>query len=587
MNSLTIINRKVLVLCAELPDLRSIQNPKACHFILFRAELSLNSMFKEFSYETLDTFIEIKDYDQVRKQLDKEWQDFLKNNLSLPNLHHYHYHFSNNRTSVLFWQIFLEKIITKYRPELIYLPDNMSQPGILELCDEPSTKSFFKFLNWALRQSILLYSIQSGLNIVYYREVSNLLNKQYQKRKYLDILFNRFLALWEKKSHYLSKLTCLNNGGIKPLLLVTQKPKAAQLLNAFVKNKIKYKLSTYEKLKLELYKYSGLSRSRFTFRFQYDQKTSTIDPLEKWLVSICRFHDSILDSNIHQLLDKYQSPFITDGQHDPMIRRVSDYISKTDNWLICTIPEGGLSFFSMEKNEIFLFRDHNNLVHCLGSEHDQEVYNRIDHASTSIVCGYNTAYQNSAFYGHILRKFLKWFCGARGKTIVFYDHHPFYNRDMGIVRTNAVDESRMYAGIRSLLRNLNTSDFYILTSTRGHYPKFSLLSGGKVYVSGLHFSILVQCADILISGQSSIILETLNLSKPVMCWHPFDEVPNHFSFLNHVESNVYRPVSKEEDILKTTNFLLTATQNEFYKYKKYLADPNYIGLIKIIQKSSS
>jgi hypothetical protein len=573
-----------LVICTGIPILKTIPDPADCLFVLSNAEVLLRGELEQYPCVSLEDFLDPQDYDQVRHDLAEEWDVILQRYNSHTLLANYFFNFSNCRTATLFWSRQLKRLFDWYKPKTIWLSKKILDKEPILLGDDGD--SFRKFLAWAFQELLINASELQGCDIKYYEESFNttkdISNDKNLRNEIIENFISRLICVIDKASHLTAKVLGNHLPSDKPILIVAQISKIHRLIDCLVKNKKPYRVFTYNQARNMLFTIAGCPDAQFSFSINPFYDSSISLTLENWLCSLSRFHETITDNAIASFLDKFNSPIITDGEHDPIVARINQFIAKEQSRKIFTIPEGGLNFFSFAKSERYHLPDHNNLVRFLSSPFDLQLCLKQENShQCAKVCGYGTSLRYSRFYGDILRLFLRLF-KARGKRIIFYDHAPFDKEYIGIYRTNARPEKLMHSEVRSITDVFDRSLYHVITSNRGMISKFKHSCQGSVSITRLHWSVLAWCADVVISRESTILLECLKLGRPVVFCDPYPDYPAVYEYLKKVTSNGYRFVSDPGLVVHAVEQLMTEPPNQSL-FDYYMSDPHYAEMISCMK----
>ena len=585
MTSLRNNPKDQIVMCMQAPDLNTIDNPSNCVFIALSPELLTGEAISLFAPELLDEYISLQDYDEIRHILIKEWKVFLSKNYGNISLEDYFYYFSLCRTPTLFWSRQIKRIFSKYTPKIIWLPNAILKSDPVVIGGDSST--YEQFLAWSFQKLLIDESVRHRCEIKYFQEShksarkisytpkNSLLNK-------LETIVSRSINALDRILHFMAPfIISTQRAEDKPILISAQISKIKRLIDCLVIQRKKFKILSYDELENKLFVTAGQSNTSFSFELASFSKASISEALEAWLCHLCRYHDCITEDVIDDFLINYKPPMITDGGHDPIIARINRYIAKSNGWKIFVVPEGGINSFSFNKCERFILPSHDNLIRYLSSSFDlQHCVNQGESRSRVQISGYGTALRFFRVYGRFLRFILRLY-KARDKTIVFYDHAVFHRENIGIFRTNARPERLLCAEVNGLTSLLDSSRFYLISSERGETSKFRFSAQRSVFLSRLHWSVLAWCADVVVTRESTILLESLKIGRSVVYYDPHSEFPDVYPYLKDLTFKGYRYVSNPEGLVQAINEL-TSENPDPASFDFYMSDPVYANLLRLL-----
>ena len=534
-------------------------------------------------------FISSNDHKYAKRLLENEWAA-RRESAHTPGLHYYEYAFSLYYTPCIFWEIAIRKAIGHFQPAKILVPDTVLKPKMVRLPEDPllDEESIIRLL-----RAIVLHRCTATCAETLPRGGIYKRNRKKSLRSTIRLVrpgrvLTKLLLSAELLPGYLSYFPVQvdkSQKSTKPLLIVAQALKARKLTNDLRLEKIKFDLLSYS----ELYeKIDALlsDRSEFEFRICVPERNDPGEILAEWLGTLSNYHDRVLDPCIPLLLAPYNKLFITDGDHCPVIRRIDNYIKSQANMWTCTIPEGGFDMYQYAGLEVFRLKDHDRLLRCTISERSmQHASDMWGSRARKLVIGYETRLKASGFIGRFVHRLLLALRITRGKPIIFYDYPYRSHSDLGICRTNCSAYAEVIRNIQAMCEYLALHEYLVLTNAqRG--AEIRPFAGPRFIVSTLHWSLLASVADIVISTDSSIISECLNIQRPVVVWNPDTKRTNPLKYLTThcVSKCCVMEVNNKNKLGHAIAMASNVNNQDFTAYKSVMSDFNSEGLRKFLKQ---
>jgi hypothetical protein len=132
-----------------------------------------------------------------------------------------------------------------------------------------------------------------------------------------------------------------------------------------------------------------------------------------------------------------------------------------------------------------------------------------------------------------------------------------------------------------LIDALRSQGFEIFSNSRellGAVRLESAAGGGLRVRYGLDWYEIAESCDVVISVDSSIILESLVISKPVIVYHPawYREYENIYSVAyDAIKSDVMKFASTPEEAVAAIRELVDSPKMDFHKYEYFLAQEQW------------
>ncbi len=467
--------------------------------------------------QTYSEYITSEDFDRIRTLIQEEWLNIVKRE-TRTDLSHYEYHFYNCYTASHFWELAIRRAILKNQPNTIWISESISTSGKLMLPDDHIT-CLGTFNEWMLNRSIL-----KVLNEVrpHVRTYSDEKHKATDKRKDLSrhLSVPSLLAIERAVSVKLpSMLKDLLNSDRKfqKVLIIAQSTKTLRLEQALFKSGVNFQVSSYDSTKKAIRELGA--NTDFIHELEFNHETNCLDALIDWITHISLYHDKVFDQKIAEFLRVHCSTIlITDGDHDPVVRRIDKYTRNHPGYTLFTVPEGGYDMDRYPSCETFRLKPHHNLIKCvLSRENADRIENNNTEARETLVIGYDTSLVLARLIGRIIRFLIKIIAGRKYKAIVFYDYSCISKSDLGIIRVNRIPYKDEILSTKQISAALAESNYLILSHRRS-IKEYSRYFPRTFIHLGFHWSLLASIADVVISNSSSIVSESLAIKRPVLLW---------------------------------------------------------------------
>lgn len=565
--------KKKLVFCANFPSFEDIPNSKECHYILFRAELSIVPEFQSYSFETLATFFDKDDYEIIGKQLAAEWENVLN---KFSQLKYYHYYFIINRCPVLFWDRIIKKILAKYQPDLLYIPNiDLSIP--IELSMDGDGNSRNKFLDFCLYNLFLSNAV--GYKYLKYNES----HKDFDfvagnSMKFVSILINKFTGL-SIRFYFKSFFPFYRKKPNEKVLVLAQPPKVLYLLKFLKKKKVNFEFQTYS----QFYKNNCINYLAECLKVSSlgESTLGLLDILLKWLDSIWNRDKYLFPILCQKISYKYPLGIISDGEHIPFLRYLSSDNNRHKTKLI-TIPEGALSFSYYQAYDVMRIPTNNNIIRFFNSFFDKVKFQQKSNLNIPFyICGYSSIMPFSYILGFLLKKY---FVHKFGNNLLFIFLDEWFElKDYGLWNINIRDMSIVYGDSYALIEEIQKMNVVLFTNNRSPgFLRFIQSKGLKVFNIDVHWSILASACHLVVSRESSIVVENILLCKPTIIFDTEKTFAGVYEYLYHVKSDCLKVVNNKDELSGVIYSMSSEVKDQYYKYSSFISKPNYEDLVKQI-----
>ena len=115
---------------------------------------------------------------------------------------------------------------------------------------------------------------------------------------------------------------------------------------------------------------------------------------------------------------------------------------------------------------------------------------------------------------------------------------------------------------------------------RRRRQNLGLVLNAQYFSLRLHWSVLAWCADVVVTRESTILLE-LKIGRSVVYYDPHSEFPDVYPYLKDLTFKGYRYVSNPEGLVQAINEL-TSENPDPASFDFYMSDPVYANLLRLL-----
>jgi len=589
---------KDLVICTDMPSNEFLHRHPNCYYVLFNEDLVFDHRIENTWHHPYSAYISESDYKETRDEANRIWHKFTAST-SDRSIYFYRYVYYNHLVPILFVKGVLQKLL-RLSFERVYLSESFKNASDISLnLWQPDTYNE-KFIEWSIYPLVKEILAASRQKPFHYSVGDN--NSHFQNRK-RQLIWRSLINAVETSINLASMLidvtfkpslfnNCYDAGTkSKRVLIIAQTRKSAHLISNLRSQKI-----SYQRLTVGAFYKLALGNSEIKSNPQYyinSPNNRPLDCLNEWINSSHDLHLQALPAALSKILDNYANVIITDNETDPILYYLNSSISVSTSNHIVVIPEGAMSNYHQNTEDVFMLFNHKRMLRCfIGSdEKEQSKLALSPHLMSSnlcetYVCGYNTSLKYSRALGRIIKAFLNLFGALRGKIIIYYNV-PYLEKDSFLPRIYKLPKYQKYRHIIELLSSLPSSQFLFISSIRGAEPAVHLPQFKKICFSNLHWSILASIADLSIVSDSSIGPEIMLNGKPVLKWLPSPMITNDiFAYLDVLPSSVYRKVTNYSELLEAIEKMavpLTTNLKCQDAIQEYIQQPRYHDLTRRIR----
>ena len=575
-----------LLVCTRPPDLSKLDKQliKECHIICLRERAVFgHRKGPQKKAQAYTEYITELDYDNAREAIQELWRDIVANE-TRTDLDHYEYNFCSYYTPVHFWELALRRAILTKRPKRIWISESISRSGRLTLTED-HIAGIADLNEWMLNRCILKVINEFMPEV---RTLPDLQNKNEKRKKgtsnYLRLPSLLAIERLLRIGLAFRLKTIFSASKSRNVVIIAQKTKTLRLECALKSQGVNYILYSYASAERCIAK--PPHNIDFCFALDYDSTTSPLDALVQWITAVSLYHDKVLDQNIDTFLDSNKAKVvITDGDSNPLVRRLNKYIKGREGYSIVTIPEGGFDMDRQAPNETYRLKPHRNHIKCVLSE---ESLHRLEPEKSKfkdiIVIGYDTSLVLARLIALPIRFAVKLLTNNKFKGIIFYDYPFFTSQELGILRTSATPEIEELYITDQISRILADTDYLVVSHLRcidvytKYFPK-------RFIHVGFHWSLLAHTADVVVSTSSSIVSECLSIKTPVLLWQPKSKGVKAFEYLTSKipPLKTIKTVSRSSEVEPALNELLKVTEEDFKESDRYAPIPNHPIVAKRIR----
>lgn len=561
------------------------------HFICIKDDVARLLNTKGYAATSIWEFASQSDHDAAMSKYSQLLKS-LYGQLDSGESGFYDYPFSLFAIPCIFWELAISRCLSRLQPTHLLIPKLCHSNNQLTLGSDPMA-SYEKFLQWA---SVILIEelAQQSVEVVEAYDISPLLSRSSEKQpaSIVDIclsLLNLSAILIDKLGHVIqgTSIGRENHYGSrsKSLLLLAQPAKSRHLRSYLNRHRINY--SAPKSYCGYLRDCTGSlmhdERHPFSYTLRVSPQSTLYHSISDYFSRLDLYDGSIYPSLSKVFFESHSSPLITDAYHDSFVRRLYAQIQGLKGWKFISIPEGADSFYARPATDQFAKPSGLNHIKYVFSHNERQLgIDSGESPDTINVCGYNTSLLTSSFYGHLLRLILRLFLGAADKKIIFYNHHLVRNSDLGVDRLSEFNDKQLSEDIAGLLASIDLSEYYILTSGRCSQKRLELIGCGSIRRVNMHWSILSQACDVMISSRSSLLPEAAALGVPTIFWDPRPIEINrvYATTLSSCTQVVHSSAELRSALLRV--FSRRSPRRQVDTHAKYLSPPRYLRLIREI-----
>ena len=576
-----------VVLCLTRPSRVASERFQKCKFIYIDGSIPFTNKQSVPNGTCLGEFLSKDEYKSIDDKISRQWHSLCSsaNDATEPEIRHIKYVYIKHLTPIAIFERSLELALKTYNPQRItFLESGSSQINRASLNTLYPHDLESSFIEWAAKKTISRLAKRQGARIDFYIDSNNFARSSNSRSlinsnaEYLINILGRlsnytYRAILELISNFTIKRTQKNR---KRILLITQKPKSFQL-RCFLKGiGIPFKNMSLE----EFYCFLGIEEAsnKPEYQLQLPKDKDNILPdifLKDWMIQMTKNQERFCRTAFKRYFRMFDSPLMTDAEHSAIVNRLSQEINAYPGWIICSLPEGGMSNFSQTDASHSVFEDHQSLVRGFGSQIEESDFSSCHQAKgENFICGYGTALSSCHLLAPLVRRFITLKHFQRKNKKIAYVNAPFIYPYWWTSRTTHEPVHNKYRAMYDLIGQLLLGDYLIVASARGCTPNFMELFSDRIYFSNLNWSILASASDICIVSDSSIGPEILNLSRPVLKWTPDYFVSlDPFYYLTELGVKNFKEVKNVEEILPSADELIQklCAQRE----GPHLNEPNY------------
>lgn len=579
-----------LIICTEIPSDEFLASNTEAYYVLFDEDLMFDQRMKVHKHDPYSEFINELDYSKIRDESNRIWDCFTAS-VNNSNIFFYRYNYFNHLVPILFINNVIQKLLSMNFRRVWCSASFKSKRDIYLDLWQPDlfNQSFIEWSIYAITTDTLQALSQKPCHYAV-----NVKNNHTQKKK-TQLILPYVINLVETSTNIVAMLldnifkpSFLNNKyssrkNTKKVLIIAQPRKSAHLVSNMRKQHISYqRLSSQDFSELVLVN-SGIE---ICLRFSIDSHINKpIDHLNDWINRSCLLHSQTLPTAFNRIFEQYANVFITDDETNPISYHLSKAISRFPGKYIVVIPEGAMSNFHQNKEDVFMLPNHKSMLRCFLGNDDLET-NKVLSSPTSMVtnlfdsyiCGYNTSLRFANIFGRIIKSIVK-AAGVYHNKIIIYYNTPYIESHSFVPRMYCMPKHRKYKHMIELLSVLPSSRFLFICSVRGAEPALGLSQFKRIYFSNLHWSILASIADLSIVSDSSIGPEIMLIDKPVISWLPSPLITNDmFAYLDSLPPGLYRSVTSSFELLEAVSQMAFAqwTNPKFQdSIREFVQTPRY------------
>lgn len=506
---------------------------------------------------------------------------------------------------VFFWERALANIFKEINPSFIFVSNKCLTEEVLCLGSDLFGDSRKSFSEWSLRYCIDCVFKETSRHKEYYkyddssRSEPVLVPKAQRIIAFCEKTINKLVSSIGSSSSVMSFL-CVYTSAVlfreefRPILVSVQPGKVRRLRQLLWKQGRRiHNISPDELFRIISSEYGGAPAS---FSFSHHINNADVHPTalaSLWFGALIKYYRQYIEPGIYDFMQAYRGEFITDASHHPIVHAISREIKRNKGWHISVLPEGGVNAYEQPKTErdLLLIEPHQNLTQYVSS---RDVYNTIlnmrpCHPDIRIL-GYDTTLPGSKIIGLairiLLQSYFRFFKCSRAQKIIFLEPAYVDSADFGISRPSLISYAHMAKESDSLVQNVNFQDFIVIGNCRNKAHFCSLRLPHLIH-SRLHWSFLASAADVLITRDSSLALESLvNLKIPVLIWNNSNiSFSNYKRVANRVGSSpVFSYVTNESHLQSCLSKLLdlsSTSDSSYYKTFNYFLSSYQEHSIKI------